>query len=194
MIKVGITGGIGSGKSTICNVFKVLGIPVYNSDLESKILTNTHPGIIKDVKKLFGGDIYINGVLDRKAVGSIVFADKDKLQALNNIIHPIIAHHFNQWLKENSEAKYILKEAAVLFESGAHKKVDQVISVIAPIDLRIKRVISRDQITREDVVSRINNQMEDDKRIRLSDQIIHCDDIELVIPQVLKIHQELLKL
>lgn len=192
MIKVGITGGIGSGKSTVCNIFKVLGISVYNSDLESRILANTYPFVINGVKKIFGDHIYVNGKLDRKQVGTIVFKDKDRLNALNNLIHPVVAEHFNHWIKEHSKAKYILKETAILFESGAHKQVDQIITVAAPVDLRIKRVIQRDHISKNEVENRIRNQMRDNERIRLSDHVIHCNEIDLVIPQVVKIHQLLL--
>ncbi|TLX73454.1 dephospho-CoA kinase [Labilibacter sediminis] len=194
MIKVGITGGIGSGKSTICKVFETLGIPVYNSDLESRVLSNIHPVIIKETKKLFGDHIYVNDVLDRKAVGEIVFADKSKLQALNSIIHPVVAGHFNEWLERHSGAPYIIKETAVLFESGADKNVDYIISVIAPLELRVKRVVLRDDITEEEVLSRVNNQIKDEERVRLSNDTVLCDDVELVIPQVLKIHHKLLNL
>ncbi len=192
MINVGITGGIGSGKSTVCKVFESLGIPVYYADLQARILSDTHPDIVNGVKKLFGDTIYSFGKMDRRRVGEIVFRDKEKLQALNCIIHPVVAADFEQWKIQNIEQPYILKEAAILFESGASKQVDKIITISAPVELRIDRVVKRDMISREDVISRMNNQMKDEEKIKQSDFVIYCDDKELVIPQVVKIHNKLI--
>ncbi len=194
MINVGITGGIGSGKSTVCKIFETLGVPVYYSDYEARVLSDTHPDIVAGVKKLFGDDIYVSGKMDRKSVGEIVFKDKEKLEALNKIIHPVVASHFESWKNRHNHYPYILKEAAILFESGAYKQVDKIITVSAPKELRISRVVKRDGISREEVLTRISNQMEDEEKIKKSDYVIKCNDIDLVIPQVVRIHQELLGL
>jgi len=192
MINVGITGGIGSGKSTVCKIFETLGVPVYYSDKEARILSDSDPEIVSGVKKLFGDNIYISGKMDRKSVGEIVFKDKKKLNSLNKIIHPVVAAHFGDWKKEHENYPYILKEAAILFESGAYKQVDKIITVSAPIELRINRVSKRDGFSREDILTRIKNQMDDGEKIKLSDYVINCDDIELVIPQVVEIHNKIM--
>ena len=192
MINVGITGGIGSGKSTVCKIFETLGVPVYYSDFEARKLSDSHPDIVSGVKELFGENIYIDGKMDRKSVGEVVFKDKAKLEALNQIIHPAVANHFENWKIAHQHYPYILKEAAILFESGAYKQVDKIVTVSAPKELRIKRVVRRDNLKREDVLTRINNQMDDEEKIKQSDYVIYCNDIELVIPQVVRIHEEIL--
>ncbi len=191
MIKIGITGGIGSGKTTVCKIFQVMGVPVYCADIEARKLTDTHPDIIKPIKGLFGNDIYEGGLLNRKRVASIVFNEKEKLTRLNQIIHPVVNLHFVQWLDENKNFPIVVKEAAILFESGGDKDMDKVISVCAPIDLRIQRVMERDGLTVEQVRNRINNQMSEEERISKSDFVIRCNDIDLVIPQVLSLYNKL---
>lgn len=191
--KVGITGGIGSGKTTVCNIFKTLNIPVYHADAEARHLTDNHPEIIKRVGKLFGNDIYKHGLLDRKKVASLVFSNKEILQQLNAIIHPIVAAHFTAWLSKQENCPYIIKEAAILFESGANKQVDKVITVTAPQHIRIKRVMLRDKLSEEEVLNRISNQMPQEEKVKRSDYIIQCNDINLVIPQVLRLHEELIR-
>ncbi len=191
MIKVGITGGIGSGKTTVCNIFKTLHVPIYNADTEARQLTDNHPEIVKRVRELFGADIYKDGLLDRKKVASFVFRNKDLLQQLNAIIHPIVAAHFNTWLSKQKDCTYIIKEAAILFESGGNKQLDKVITVTAPQHIRIKRVMLRDKLSEEEVLNRIKNQMPQEEKVKRSDYIIQCNDIDLVIPQVIKLHEEL---
>ncbi len=194
MINVGITGGIGSGKSTVCKIFETLNVPVYYSDFEARVLSDSHTEIVLAVKKMFGEDIYVDGKLNRKRVGEIVFNNRSKLEALNHIIHPVVADHFENWKNNHKHYPYILKEAAILFESGAFKQVDKIITVTAPVDLRIDRVVKRDGLTKDDVQTRINNQMDDETKINQSDFVIYCNDIELVIPQVVEIHEKLLEL
>ncbi len=194
MIKVGVTGGIGSGKTTVCNIFKVLGVPIYNSDIEARRLIDNHKEIISKVSSLFGDDIYQNGQLDRKRVGELVFKNKDLLEKLNAIVHPHVAFHFESWIKEKLHCKFIIKEAAILFESGGNKQVDKVITVAAPEELRIKRVMDRDNITNKEVMRRIKKQLSDDEKIKMSDYVIYCNNEKLVIPQVLNIYQEVLKM
>ncbi len=194
MIKVGLTGGIGTGKSTVAEIFKLLGVPVYNADYRARLLTNTHTEIISSVKALFGNDIYTENGLDRKKVASLVFKDKPLLAQLNNIIHPAVANDFEQWLEKNMNSPYIIKEAAILFESGGNKQVDKVICVAAPEELRIKRVMKRDGVSKEEVQSRINNQMKEEDKQKMADFLIHCNDEDLVIPQVVALHQSLVSL
>ena len=193
MLKVGITGGIGSGKSIICQLFNRLEVPYYSADKEAKDLINHHLPIKKEIEKVFGNEIYNSqGNLDRKKVSELIFKDKVLLEKLNSIVHPQVQQHFKDWLSLNENQKYILKEAAILFESGTYKDLDFIITVIAPVELRINRVIKRDGLTIEQVKSVMKNQTSDEEKIKLSKYIIVNDDQELVIPQVLKIHNEIL--
>ncbi len=191
MIKVGITGGIGSGKTTVSKVFELLDIPVYYADDEAKNILNENDVVKKEVIKIFGTEILENTIINRQKLAALVFASTEKLDKLNSIIHPAVAKHFQEWVKLQ-KSKYIIKEAAILFESGANKQVDKVITVSAPIDLRIKRVCSRDNVSETDVLKRINSQMTDEQRENLSDFIIINDENTLVIPQVLAIHQKII--
>lgn len=192
MLKIGITGGIGSGKTTVCKVFQLLGIPLYNADIEAKKLLNFDKEVNNQIIKTFGKTIVNdNNQIDRVKLGSIVFNNKEKLEKLNKIVHPAVAKHFSNWLDINKEHQYILKEAAILFESNAYKAVDKVITVIAPLELRIKRSIDRDKTNRETVEQRIKNQMSDEEKIKLSDYIIHNNESELLIPQIIELHQQL---
>ncbi|GAF03055.1 dephospho-CoA kinase [Saccharicrinis fermentans] len=194
MIKVGITGGIGSGKTTVSHIFEALKVPVYCADMEARKLTDVHPDIVAGVKKLFGNDIYIDGRLDRKRVAALVFANKNLLSELNSIVHPLVKEHFNNWVKHcHAKCDYVLKEAAILFESGGNQQMDKVVTVTAPLELRIKRVMKRDGLTEKEVKDRILHQMPEQDKIRMSDYVIQCNDKDLVIPQVLQIHQLLLR-
>ena len=192
MLKVGITGGIGSGKTTVCKVFETLGVPVYYADLEAKKLQEQDAEVKGAILKEFGENILnASGSIDRAKLAAIVFNDKDKLQKLNNIIHPAVANHFNNWLTTNKTSKYTLQEAAILFESGVYKRVDKIISVIAPIDIRILRTAKRDNISEELVQQRMKNQISDEEKIKRSDFIIYNDEQQLLIPQVIRIHEQL---
>ena len=193
MLKVGVTGGIGSGKTSVCKIFEALRIPVYNADQEGRILSDQHLGIVNGLKKLFGEDIYLDGKLDRRRVGALVFKDKNLLQVLNSIIHPVVAEHFDLWLRKYKDAPYVIKEAAILFESGAYKQVDKIITVVAPSELRIKRVMSRDDLNKSEVVRRIKNQMDDDEKIGRSDFVICCNDVDFIVPQVIELNNCLQK-
>ncbi len=194
VIKVGITGGIGSGKTMVCKVFKLLGIPVFYSDEESKKLLFYDADINRRISKQFGTAVIGNqGTIDKGKLAIVVFSNKEKLEQLNAILHPAVALRFEEWVKEHHESKYILKEAAILFESGANKQVDTVITVIAPVGLRIQRAMQRDEITREQVLERMKNQMNEEEKIKLSQFTIQNDDEQLLIPQVMKIHNLLLE-
>ncbi len=192
MLKIGITGGIGSGKSTVCKVFELLGVPVYNSDLEAKKIQNEDAGVKTAILKEFGESILNpDGMIDRTLLAAIVFNDKEKLQKLNSIVHPAVARHFDNWLELNKSSNYVIKEAAILIESGAHKTVDKIILVLAPIEVRINRTIKRDKISEELVRQRINNQLSDEEKIKRSDFIIYNDEQQLLIPQIIAIHEQL---
>ncbi len=193
MIKVGITGGIGSGKTTVCKLFELLGIAVYYSDDEAKKILDGDSTVKSELLKLLGPTI-LNEFeeIDRKKTASIVFSDTTKLASLNAIVHPAVASHFEEWCKKQS-SPYILKEAAILFESGANKQVDKTILVTAPLQLKLSRVMARDKTTETEVLKRMANQLPDEEKIKLSDFFIQNNEEDLLIPQVLLVHHQLVK-
>jgi dephospho-CoA kinase len=192
MLKIGITGGIGSGKSTICKIFSALKIPVYNADIAAAILTHKSLEVKTQMISAFGEDIYEDGYLNRKKLAGIIFQDKSELEKVNSIIHPAVKIDYEKWVIINKSEFYTIKEAAILFESGANKQVDKVITVFAPIDLRIKRVILRENISEAEVLKRINSQMPEEEKLQKSDFIIYNDESQSVVFQVLKIHNILI--
>jgi len=189
MIKIGLTGGIGSGKTTVAKIFEVLGIPVYYADDAAKHLMNTDPGLKEQIIKNFGEGSYINGELDRKYIAAIVFNEKAKLELLNSLTHPATIRNAEEWMKKQN-SPYIIKEAALLFESGANRSVDQVIGVYAPLPLRIQRTMQRDRITKEDVLKRVSRQMDEEEKIKRCDHVIINDEDQLLVPQVLNLHKK----
>ena len=191
MILVGLTGGIGSGKSTVINYFKELGITCYQADDEAKKLMNSDKGLIKKIKNSFGDSIYINSKLDRKKLSDIVFIDKQKLELLNSIVHPYVNRHFENYCK-GLEDIYIIKEVAIIFEIGTQNKFDKIILVRAPKEDRVKRIINRDKCNRQDAINRINNQIADDDKIDQCDFIIDNINLEEISNKVLKIHNSIL--
>jgi dephospho-CoA kinase len=191
MLKIGITGGIGSGKSTVSKVFEVLGIPVYYADIEAKKIMVENETVIRKIKECFGEQSYVDAALNRKYLSTIVFNNPAKLELLNSIVHPVTLQHAEEWMQRQG-APYCIKEAALIFESGLHEYLDKIIGVFAPVPLRIKRVMERDQFTAEEVKQRMNKQIDEDIKMRLCDYVIKNDEQELVIPQVMKIHEELL--
>lgn len=185
---IGLTGGIGSGKTTVANYFDKLGIPVYIADKEGKKITES-PKILQSIKEKFGDDIFEGNTLNRHKLSQIVFNDSEKLQQLNGIIHPEVEKHFKNWVSDHSNFPFLVKETAILFESGSYKNCDIVITVIAPLEERIIRVMKRDAVTREEVLKRIKNQWSDEERIKNSDYIIDNSDrktIELQVKEILK--------
>jgi dephospho-CoA kinase len=191
MIRIGITGGIGSGKTTVCKLFEILGVPVYYSDEESKKLLDEDTAVHSFLLQEFGREVLdANGKVDRKILAEKVFGNKEALAKLNSVVHPAVGKHFADWLKAR-EAPYILKEAAILFESGANKQVDRVITVLAPAELKIERAMKRNGISREEVIRRMNNQMSDEEKAKRSDYILTNDEQSLLIPQVLELHRQL---
>lgn len=192
MLKVGITGGIGSGKSTVCQVFETLGIPVLYADQAARYLMENDAMLIDGIKMLFGTHIYQGGVLNREEVSSIVFRRPDILNELNKLVHPAVLRYGQQWMQKQT-SPYVLKEAAIFFESGSYKEMDVMIGVSAPQKLRILRTVERDKTTQEKVLGRMSHQMDDEEKMKLCDHIIINDDVTPIIPQVLKIHDMLLK-
>jgi dephospho-CoA kinase len=183
---IGLTGGIGSGKTTIANHFMAAGIPVYIADDEARKIMQSAE-IIEEIKKTFGTTIFENGVLNRQKLAEIVFNNPDKLKLLNGIIHPAVKKHFDNWILNHKNVPFIIYEAAILFESGSYKNCDQIITVTAPLESRIKRVIQRDNTTREDVLKRINMQWTDNQRLTKSDFVVENIDPEITKSEVDKI-------
>ena len=188
---VGLTGGIGSGKTTIAKMFNELGVSIYIADIEAKKLMHTSQEIKEELIAAFGEETYIDGELNRSYLSNIVFNQPEELKNINEIVHPRVGQHFKDWYAARSEEKYIIKEVAILFENDSYKHCDKIITVVAPLETRFERLLQRDQTTREAIQSRMNNQWSDAKKIALSDYIIHNEDLEKAKNQVAKIHQEI---
>ena len=195
MIKVGITGGIGSGKTTVCKVFQILGVPIYFADIRAKVILDTNEEVKLKIINCFGNELLSDsGFVDRIKLAAFVFNSKEKLEKLNAILHPLVQIDFENWLKQHGTYNYILKEAAILFESGSFKNLDSIITVIAPLDLRISRVMFRDDISKSQIESRIDKQISDEEKIKRSQFVIYNNEEEFLIPQILKIHKQLLNI
>jgi len=193
MLKVGITGGIGSGKSTVARVFETLGVPVYNADDAAKRLMQEDPELKEKISLLLGDESYKDGQLNRTWISANIFGKPEKVQALNALVHPATIKDAHEWMSKQT-TPYSLKEAALIFESGSEKELDFVIGIYAPEELRIQRVIKRDDTSREAIQQRMRNQLNEEEKIKRCDFVITNDDHQLVIPQVLAINQQLLKL
>jgi len=192
-IKLGVTGGIGSGKTSVCRVFDALGVPVFSADREAREIMENDNGIIRRINSITGKNLYINGGLDRMELATIIFNDNILLEKVNSLVHPVIFDHFRKWVLEQT-APYVIMEAAILFESGASKFVDKVATVVAPIEQRVERVVQRNKLSREQVMERMRNQMDDEARIKLSDYIIYNSENDMIIPSILNIHDDILTL
>lgn len=192
MIKVGLTGNIGSGKSTVIQIFETLGVPVYHADLEAKkFLKKDH--VKRLINDRFGTDVFSGGQINRKKLAAIVFNDSEALNFLNAVIHPLVKEDLNSWMIRKKHHAYVIQEAAILFESGFYKDFDKVILISCPEDVAAKRVMKRDGVTVEEVLQRRANQWSQDKKIGLSDYIIDNSGNTLVLPQVLEIHKQLIE-
>jgi dephospho-CoA kinase len=189
-IIIGLTGGIGSGKSTVAKIFAQFGIPVLDADATAKAIMNEDNSVKTKLIELFGTEAYKESQLNRPYIAQLVFDDAFKLQQLNAIIHPITIQYAKDWALKQS-APYVIKEAALFFESGSAEGVDKIIGVTAPKHIRIQRVMQRDQISREEVIKRMEHQLEDSLKMKLCDWVIQNDEMHLLIPQVLAIHQSL---
>lgn len=192
MLKVGLTGGIGSGKSTIALTFASLGTPIYNCDQAAHRLTDSDPVIIDGLKSMFGKEIYQDGLLNRKALASIIFSDKNALSNVNALIHPCVTNDFNHWCdsRKTDGAKYVICETAILFECGMDKLMDKTILASLPTEIRIERAMARDSANREQIAARIRNQSSNNFEQK-ADFIIVPDDKHFILPQILEINNQL---
>ncbi len=186
LFKVGITGGMGSGKSTVAKIIQLLGYPVYNSDIQARSLMNSDRQLMSEISAIFGDNIYDTTGLNRKEIARRVFTDSNVLKKLEAVVHPAVEKHFNHWC-ENQNSQIVFKEAAILFETGASKMLDTVICVTAPVDVRIKRIMNRDGLTQAEVMNRLKFQWDDDKKLALSEFVIYANDDQSVIKQVITI-------
>lgn len=192
MLKIGITGSIGSGKSTVSEIFNVLEIPVYDSDFRAKFLMHHDSKLRQQLKEHFGSGIFDDkGQLQNKQLAQKVFNDREALETLNSLVHPRVREDFTEWTHQFSDHPYILQEAALLVETGSYQNLDHLITVTAPEATRIKRIMERDQVDREAVLARMENQLPESEKVAKSDFVINNDGTELVIPQVLGIHRQL---
>lgn len=184
---IGLTGGIGSGKSTVAEFFKELNVPIYVSDIEAKKIMHKNPSVVASVKKLFGEEAYLEGQLNRKYIAGIVFQDKSKLSALNAIVHPAVHNDFQEFCL-HQKAEYVVYESALLFENKSESQFDAVVLVVAPLELKIERIQKRDGATREEIEDRIQNQLSDEIKMTKTDIILHNIDIEKMKAEVQKLH------
>lgn len=195
MLKIGLTGNIGSGKTTVAKVFELLGIPVFYADDEAKKVMITDADLIEAIKQTFGAESYLeDGTLNRKHIAAIVFNNPAQLEKLNSLVHPAVFRAFEALESKAKNAPYIIREAAILFESGSNKTCNRTVIVTAPLDTRIARVTRRDGISREEVEKREARQISEEEKKKLADDIIINDDHQLVIPQVLALHSKYLAL
>ncbi|HNX85081.1 MAG: dephospho-CoA kinase [Bacteroidales bacterium] len=191
--RLGVTGGIGSGKTTVCRIFRVLGIPVFVADNVARDVMENEPDIRAAINLITGKDLYTHGNLDRKELARIIFNRPDLLRKVNAAVHPEVLERFNRWASA-SDSPYVIMEAAILFEAGADSLVDRVVTISAPVEERISRVMGRNELTREEVIRRINNQLGDEEREEQSYYVINNSDNEMIIPEILKIHEDMLRL
>ena len=193
MLKIGITGGIGTGKSTICDIFALLGIPVYNADKAAKRLMATNEGLKKQLIATFGTAAFTNtGDLDTTYIANKVFTDEKALKHLNALVHPAVLADFDQWCSQQ-QAPYVLKEAALLIESGSYKQCDFTILVESPLALRIQRLLSRDNSSEAQIRARIANQLPEEEKAKVANYLLLNDEKHLLIPQILALHTQFLK-
>jgi dephospho-CoA kinase len=195
MLKIGITGGIGSGKTTVCRIFELLGIPVFYADNVAKTIMQTDSQLKNEILNAFGTESYsIDGQLNRPYISSIVFKDQSQLNKLNALVHPAVFRAFDRWISEQKEVPYILKEAALLYESESYKMCDLSILVISPESTRISRIKARDHISEEEIMLRMKRQFSDEQKMKLANHILINDENRLLIPQILDLHQQFLKI
>ncbi|HEY8658412.1 MAG TPA: dephospho-CoA kinase [Hanamia sp.] len=193
MLRIGLTGGIGSGKSTVARIFEVLGIPVYDADSASKKLMIENNELKNQIKNFFGKEAYTDGELNRRYLAEQVFSDSQKMALLNSLVHPATIKDAEQWMKKQN-APYLIKEAALIFESGSQRQLDYVIGVKSPLALRLQRTIQRDNVNTEQVKARMEMQMDEAIKMRLCDYVIINDEQEMLIPQVFELHEKFLKM
>jgi dephospho-CoA kinase len=194
MYQVGITGGIGSGKTLVCSIIERLGIPVYYADREAGRLMNTH-GVLKEaIKGLLGEEAYRDGEIDRRFVGSRVFGQRELLGKLNGLVHPVVREDYRRWVTGWSGVPYVVEEAAILIESGASRFLDRTVLVCAPSELRIRRVMERDGVKKEEVELRMMHQMNEEEKRVLADEVIVNDDRHMLLPQIIALHEKIINM
>lgn len=191
MKTIGLTGGIGSGKTTVAKIFEVLGVPIYYADDKAKELYVTDQVMKKEIIEAFGEQTYIDNKLNKKHLAKEVFSDSEKLKLLNLIVHPRVKIDFENWKNKHAEATYLIKEAAILIEARGHLECDKIILVTASQEIRIERVMFRDSSTKKEVLDRINKQLSDEEKLKFSDFEIDNSGDKMLIPQIMKIHEEL---
>ena len=191
MYRVGITGGIGSGKSLVCSILEFLGIPVYYADIEARRLMNEDVELRSALKAEFGEVIYKGGELDRQALGSRVFGEPRLLEKINQMVHPVVRKDFDNWCKAWENVPYVVEEAAILFESGANKQMNMSVLVYAPIPLRISRVMDRDGLSSDEIKKRMSYQLDEEEKKRRADSVIINDETSLLLPQIVSLHEEI---
>ena len=191
MIKAGVTGGIGSGKTLICQIFEKLGVPVFYADREAKEVLNYDRNVINEISRIFGADIYDEYGINKANLANIIFNDQEALNTINRIVHPVVRSRFKNWLS-TLKAPYAIEEAAILVETGAHQELDFTILVYAPKELRISRTVSRDGKSRGEIEERMKNQMPDEEKFHKVNKVIYNDNSRMVIPQVLELHKQLM--
>ncbi|MDB5229797.1 MAG: dephospho-CoA kinase [Chitinophagaceae bacterium] len=192
MLKIGLTGGIGSGKSVVADIFRALNIPVFDADFEAKKIMSGDEELISQVKKEFGEESYTEKTLNRSYLAKIVFADPYKLEKLNALVHPATIRAAQKWWQQQN-APYVVKEAALIFEAGSGDELDEIIGVFAPKYVRLKRVLDRDKLSKEEILQRMDGQIDDQIKMRLCDHVIMNDETQMVLPQVLKLHERFLE-
>jgi dephospho-CoA kinase len=190
--KLGVTGGIGSGKTSVCRVFEVLGVKVFSADRVAREIMETDKEIIASINSISGKELYSEGTLNRSELAHLIFNDNSLLKRVNSLVHPVVFKRFGEWTL-NQSSPYVIMEAAILFESGAAEFVDKVATVVAPVEQRMERVILRNKLSVEQVNERMKNQLDDETRMKLSDYIIYNSENDMIIPEILKIHNDILK-
>jgi dephospho-CoA kinase len=192
-LKLGVTGGIGSGKTTVCKVFGVLGIPVFSADDEAKRIQDDDRDLQIKINSLAGKDLFPSGKLDRPELAKLIFSNKELLEKVNSLVHPVVFRSFRVWVKKQ-DSPYSIMEAAILFESGAFRLMDRIVTVVTPLEERIERLVRGNKLSREQIIERIKNQIDDESRVKRSDFIISNSENDMIIPSIIEIHEEMLKL
>lgn len=192
-LKLGVTGGIGSGKTTVCKVFSILGIPVFSADDEAKSIQESDRDIQLKINSFVGKDLFPEGKLDRTELARLIFSNKELLEKVSSVVHPAVFRSFGEWVKKQN-TPYSIMEAAILFESGGFRLMDRIVTVVTPIEERIERLVRSKKLSREQILDRIKNQIDEESRKTRSDFVIFNSESEMIIPTILGIHKEMIKL
>ena len=192
MLLVGLTGGIGSGKTLVCSIFERLKVPVYHADEAARRLMNSDAGLMEGIREMFGDQAYGRDGLNRAYLAGLVFGDEERLSGLNKLVHPAVRDDFKRWAGQQRDAAYVIEEAAILFESGASQEMDLTILVHAPEEVRIRRVMERDGVSRVEVLKRIRHQMREEKLMKMADHRLLNDGTTMILPQVIELHNKIL--